>query len=851
MRFVPSNLQAKLIYTTAAFLLILATAVALLVTHGFRSTQQTAAKQSIAGLDTQGRDALLALVEREGQITGVYLGQPARASYTAAQFLGSVKLRAGTGAPVDATVLTHHQDGHIFDARPERQSDVFVPNFISGDESQVQRAVQDSAVLDELVPTLMELNPQAVAAYYVSPEPTTRYYPQGTLEGNIPADVNATLEPWFEPTGPQANPSRKTTWSPLYLDGAGNGLMITTCSPVYQGARFEGVFCLDVTLQKMIDHMNSLKMTPNTFAFLTDGTGSLIAGPPVAIKALTGLDTIPIPQDRTQTIGLPLTDPKLREVVQQGTGAIETIDIGGQPMYVSTAKLVGDLGWRLVVAAPIAEVTEQSGTVIAAIQKGTASTMQSTILAMLTFFVLALFGVVLFSMRLIRPIAALVAGTQKVANGDLNTTIDINSQDELGKLAASFNQMTERLRIQHATSDQARIAAEQASRAKSEFLANMSHELRTPLTAIIGYSELLQWQLADHGTLNATDVENIYRAGRHLQALINDILDLSKIEAGKMILDPSLFKVAPVVAGVESTIRPLSEQNNNTLVIQCDEQVGLMHTDETKVRQVLFNLLSNACKFTKGGTIRLTIQREVQDNRDWLCFKIADTGIGMNPEQISRLFQTFSQADASTTRKYGGTGLGLALSRHLCVLMGGNISVESELGVGSTFTVRLPAVLNAETSGAELRTAATAEHFATSALPSTSVDWIGSLVLIIDDDPAVCDVLSRHLTQEGFLVETAGSGEVGQTKARDIRPDLIVLDVQLPDMNGWEVLEALKADTELAEIPVIMLTIIDDKERGLRMGAADFLVKPIEHSYLIELLKRHRPVFADPIGTAT
>jgi signal transduction histidine kinase len=227
-----------------------------------------------------------------------------------------------------------------------------------------------------------------------------------------------------------------------------------------------------------------------------------------------------------------------------------------------------------------------------------------------------------------------------------------------------------------------------ASRHKSQFLANMSHELRTPLNAIIGYSEMLQEEAEDldQGTL-IPDLQKVNAAGKHLLGLINDILDLSKIEAGRMDLDLEDFSVLDLVRDVAAIVQPLVEKNANTLILVCPPEIGSMHADLTKVRQTLFNLLSNAAKFTEQGTITLTVAREPDD---WLSFAVRDTGIGMTEEQVGRLFEAFSQAEASTRSKYGGTGLGLAISRHFCRLMGGDLTVESVYGEGSTFTVRVP-----------------------------------------------------------------------------------------------------------------------------------------------------------------
>jgi hypothetical protein len=371
---------------------------------------------------------------------------------------------------------------------------------------------------------------------------------------------------------------------------------------------------------------------------------------------------------------------------------------------------------------------------------------------------------------------------------------------------------------------------EAADRHKSEFLANMSHELRTPLNAIIGYSEMLQEDAADLGAEQFTDdLKRINAAGKHLLELINAVLDLSKIEAGKMELYLESFDVGGLVRDIFAVIQPLAAKNANRLEMRCPEDVGTMRADLTKVRQALFNLLSNACKFTDRGTISVAVAREARDGQDWVVFNVRDTGIGMTPEQLTRLFEAFSQADAATTRKYGGTGLGLALSRRLCRMMGGDVTVESEAGRGSTFTIRLPARV-AEAAEESVAPAPLADH---------GPPGVGT-VLVIDDEAAVRDLMQRFLSKEGFRVVAAASGEEGLRWARELRPDAITLDVMMPGMDGWAVLSALKADPDVAGIPVIMLTIVDDKNLGYALGASDYLTKPIDRERLVTVLKQHR-----------
>jgi signal transduction histidine kinase/DNA-binding response OmpR family regulator len=373
---------------------------------------------------------------------------------------------------------------------------------------------------------------------------------------------------------------------------------------------------------------------------------------------------------------------------------------------------------------------------------------------------------------------------------------------------------------------------EEVSRHKSEFLANMSHELRTPLNAIIGYSEMLREQAVEnHFQELVPDLDRIKVSGRHLLELVNEVLDFSKIEAGRMDLYLESFHVPSMVGDVASFIQPLAEKNYNTLHVVCDESAGYMHADLTKVRQTLFNLLSNACKFTQNGTIVLATSRCREDGVEWISFRVSDTGIGISQEQMGRLFQPFSQADTSTTRKYGGSGLGLVVSRNFCRLMGGDISVESAEGRGSTFTCTLPAQVGPDCSTVPLPPADT---------PSAR-NGHSKLILVIDDDEGLSNLIGRQLTQEGFRVKCAGQGTQGLNLARRLRPSAILLDVFMPEMDGWAVLVELKSDPELAEIPVIMLSGSTNLNLAYSLGAADYLIKPIESNRLVKVINKHRP----------
>jgi signal transduction histidine kinase/CheY-like chemotaxis protein len=382
----------------------------------------------------------------------------------------------------------------------------------------------------------------------------------------------------------------------------------------------------------------------------------------------------------------------------------------------------------------------------------------------------------------------------------------------------------------------AKHAAEEANRAKSTFLANMSHELRTPLNAIIGYSEMLEEETRDSGKVeNVQDLKKIQTAGKHLLSLINDVLDLSKIEAGKMGLHLETFDVPHVIEEMVTTLQPAAAKNANSIHVHVTENVSVMKADLTKVRQILFNLLSNACKFTDHGTISVDVDQINVADREWIQFQVSDTGIGISAKQKENLFHEFAQADTSIARKYGGTGLGLAITHRFVQLMRGQINVESEPGQGATFTVQLPAQGMIEPSESVPFEGASGAG-ATFSETKTNLDTI----LVIDDDPSVRDLMSRFLTKLNFRVVAAANGEEGLRLARQIRPLLITLDVVMPECDGWAVLNKLKSDSKLAEIPVIMVTVVDNEAMGLDLGASNYLVKPVDRDRLAVLVEKHR-----------
>ncbi|MEM8530171.1 MAG: ATP-binding protein [Chloroflexota bacterium] len=342
------------------------------------------------------------------------------------------------------------------------------------------------------------------------------------------------------------------------------------------------------------------------------------------------------------------------------------------------------------------EIDTSTAQVSALIQRG----IYGAVLSFGSFLVLIVFMLWMLRKYIVRPIGDLTFAASAIASGNLDHRVRVTSENEVGKLQRIFNQMVGDLQKQQQAyaywvqAEKARSEAEQANKAKSAFLASMSHELRTPLTSIIGFSELLQLESQRRGhEMAVPDLENIRMAGRHLLALVDNVLDFSKIEADKMELHLESFSVSEIVDEVVTTIRPMIERNHNTIEVHHMHTSATMCADSTKVRQILFNVLGNAAKFTHDGLITCRFEDIVEDEQNYFRFTITDTGIGMSPEQVRRLFRDFAQVDSEITLKYGGTGLGLALSQRLCVLMGGSITVASNLEQGTTFTILLPSVI--------------------------------------------------------------------------------------------------------------------------------------------------------------
>ena len=410
--------------------------------------------------------------------------------------------------------------------------------------------------------------------------------------------------------------------------------------------------------------------------------------------------------------------------------------------------------------------------------------------------------------------------TAPVVRGHLGSSVDIAELFErfvrvLGEIDVRDAALKEAVAALRA----AREASEAANVAKSQFLANMSHELRTPLNAIIGYSELLQEDAeADGDGQGVEDIRRILVASRHLLNLINGILDLSKIEAGRMDVVIEAYDVVGLIEEAIDTVRSTAQDNHNALTVVVEGDLSGAESDAMKLRQCLLNLLSNACKFTENGRVDVHVGRMCDNGRAWLIFKVSDTGIGMTREQLGRVFQPFTQADETTTRRFGGTGLGLSITNRLVECLGGDLSAESKPGCGATFTMRVPFAQNSARQGEEK--------------PLPAAPDGAPIALVIDDEADARELVRRALSRVGMRTEGAASAASGVKMAAELAPALILLDIELPDGTGWDVLEALRADPRTAAIPVGMLSVTDERARAASFGACFHLVKPVERDAL-------------------
>ncbi|MEX0677762.1 MAG: response regulator [Pirellulales bacterium] len=635
---------------------------------------------------------------------------------------------------------------------------------------------------------------------------------------------------------------------PYFDEGGSEITMLSVNAPLLGPAgQFYGVAGADISLEEMREFIKKVDILTegegggrqSEHAYLLSPQGAIIAHPEEKLMIGAG-------KKGSRVDDLPAG--RLIAASPSGDAMYRAQDGNQRMVYWATAPLTQ---WKVALDVPYAAVT--------APVRAMAWRLGGVAAAGL---LLLLGAVSLVARRVAAPLKQLSAAAAELEAGRHDSAALVpllRRGDEVGDLGRAFTRMSDEIRkreqslaawnadlektvgartaeLKHAVeeAEEAREQAQEASKTKSAFLANMSHELRTPMNAIIGYSEMLLEESADTGEKwMEPDLQKILSSAKHLLQLINDILDLSKIEAGRMTVFLEPVDIAQTAKDVAATIEPLVAKNANVFELVCPPDAGSMRTDLTKLRQTLFNLLSNACKFTENGKVTLQITRRADH---MVSFAVTDSGIGMTPEQQGKLFGEFVQADASTTRKYGGTGLGLAISRKFCRLLGGDITVESTPGHGSTFSAILP--VEAKEPAVEPAPEPAAAPVAAPAAGGAKKEGARGTLLVIDDDPASRELLQRMLEKDGYAVRLAANGPDGIAAAKEDKPDLITLDVMMPSMDGWAVLSALKTDPATAAIPVVMLTMVEDRPMGFALGATEYLTKPVQKSRVLEAVSR-------------
>lgn len=550
----------------------------------------------------------------------------------------------------------------------------------------------------------------------------------------------------------------------------------------------------------------------------------------------------------------------IKTIYQENTGWTISTDEHGVKSAIAFAPVKAK-DWHIILTQEMAEIDAPLEALM----------WVSTGPWSLTVIILTLIGFNISRKMILTPISKLNETAHQIGHGYLDQRLDIKTGDELEGLAQEFNVMAEKLsesqeklkrwneelreEVVRRTADleeaneelkdsrvelnkkntdlgSANLKLREMDRLKSEFLANMSHELRTPLTAIIGFSELLvDGVMGDMNEEQTGCAEDILTSGQHLLKLINDILDLSKIEAGKMELNYETFDLEAIISFIRKTMAPLIEKKKQILKIEVAEGIPDIYADPGKIKQLLLNLVGNAIKFTpEGGTI--TIGAEFKDS----CFalSVTDTGIGIKLEDRERIFQEFQQGEASTSREYEGTGLGLTLTRKLTEMHGGILELESEVGKGSKFTAYIPLMFEKRSSLRKEEISPVEESRETKEMPKPSaVQETQPLILVVEDDPKLSRLLSVYLTQAGYRIEAATDGDEAIKKAVELQPFAITLEIMLPKKDGWEVMQELKAMPETRDIPVIIVSMVENQELGFSLGALDYLVKPVTREALL------------------
>lgn len=635
------------------------------------------------------------------------------------------------------------------------------------------------------------------------------------LAGSAPdVKANYSQEVWWRNSYNRGKGSRFVGY--LHKDPVTKTYNIHFAAPITEGNKAIGVIGMEVKLKGLLADLSKVHIGKETHVDLFDSSGQLLAEPDEIMSSRLNPELL-------KKISLPhpgwvlATDEHARQAVM-GTAPV-SIEAG------ISSDIFDQKTWHVMISQGLATAYQP---IYALILKIIAIGSVIEVMVLITSFY--------HSKQITRPITELRKGAQAIAQGDLSYKVNIKTNDETEDLAEEFNRMVTQLRTSKQGLEQVNKELEDANRLKSEFLANMSHELRTPLNSIIGFAEILGDQL--FGELNERQlkyVRNVHASGQHLLQLINDILDLSKIEAGRLELNLHAFPIEKTLKDTLAIMKPLADKKNISTTINVDPTLKTISADEAKFKQIMYNLLSNAIKFTHDGGA-ISVEAVAKDAMAQIS--VADTGIGIDKGDFDRVFGQFQQLNGSESREFEGTGLGLALTKKLTELHGGKIWLASEIGKGSIFSFDLP--IAPELPSLEAATPTTGPIIPINFTSFNPADGERPTILVIEDDPRASEILAIYLNDGGYNVVQLFDGKEAVAKAAGIKPFAITLDVMLPKKDGWTVLKELKEDQNTANIPVVMVSMVDDKELGFSLGAVDHLIKPINKKKLLSTLNHCR-----------